>query len=280
MIRQAMRAASGPPVQRKTLQYGFERTARSIGWFAIVLPAVAILAWWMPFIPPHNLHNSLSHFYYVPILGDVFVGILFFLGILITFFFHTWDNRIPGWDNVSQTETVFLRIAGLCAFGIAIYPTPDGKPTNDFRDGETSRGFFAAGESCAAPDFACALEDIPGSAVQLGLPLHAWSAAIMFAVLAYFTLRVFTRPQRAASTIRTAQGRQITEQKRRRNRYYYVLGGAIVVSIVAIGAAFMAPKQPLFWEAWNLTFWFEALALSSFGFAWLIKAGSVRWLND
>jgi len=170
MIRQAMRAVSGPPAQRKTLQYSFERTARSIGWFAIILPVAAILAWLLPVIPPHNLHNSLSHFYYVPIMGDVFVGVLFFLGILITFFFHTRDNRIRGWDPFPDIETYALRLAGLCAFGIALFPTPDVAPIADFVAGETSRGFFITGAACTGPAVLCPLHDIPAPIAPLGVP--------------------------------------------------------------------------------------------------------------
>lgn len=280
MIRKAMRAVSGPPVQRKTLQYSFERTARSIGWFAIALPCLAVLAWLIPIIPPHNLHDSLSHFYYVPIMGDVFVGVLVFLGILITFFFHTRDNRIRGWDHVTRTETYALRLAGLCAFGIALFPTPDDAPISDFLSGETSRGFFSTGAACTGPDYVCPIHDIPGLIEPLGIPLHAWSAATMFAILAYFTLRVFTRTQRAQSVIRTTQGTQLKPSKIRRNRAYRRLGAAIVISIVAIGIGFLLPDSSTGWDDVNATFWFEALALVSFGTAWLIKAGAVGWLND
>ena len=79
-----MPVSKAPPDMRA---HAFEKVSRAIGFVAIALPLVCLIAGVIRFIPPNDLQNSISHFYYIPFLGDFFVGCLIFNGILLLFSF-------------------------------------------------------------------------------------------------------------------------------------------------------------------------------------------------
>ncbi len=268
-------------IPEDSLVRAFERVSRGIGWFAIALPLGCVLAAWSGIAPPIILRDSISHFYYVPIMGDYFVGCLFFIGILLLFFFHTKGNEVPGWGNLYWIEVILIRIAGIAALMIAVFPTLGAGGA--FADDEFHRVFLTAG---GEPNFGA----LPGFAIDLGLkqpiPLHAIGALVMFSILTYFTLVIFTRTQRPNSEMMLAGKAKQKPRKRKRNMVYIVLGFVIGGSTAAIVVHFInikpcdGPCPESLWQARNATFWFECAALLSFGLAWLIKGGAIAWLND
>ena len=94
--------------------------------------------------------------------------------------------------------------------------------------------------------------------------LHFVCAGLLFGVFAYFALVLFRKGDDNP-----------TNQKKRRNLLYLICGILIIVFI-----SFIPLSMVLFTDEalsrFNLTFWFEALAMWSFGFSWLVKGG-ILW---
>lgn len=82
---------------------------RAVGYFGLVLP-VAVFAVGIA-LPPHRFLGSISAYYYVPFAGDVFVGILWVIGIFLWFY----DYRDP--------DKWLTSASGTFAIGIALFPT-------------------------------------------------------------------------------------------------------------------------------------------------------------
>ena len=272
-----MPVSKAPPDMRA---HAFERVSRAIGFVAIALPLVWLIAGVIRFIPPNDLQNSISHFYYIPFLGDFFVGCLIFNGILLLFMFHTNGVPVPGWQNLSSRESLMMRFAGVSSIMIALFPT--GGPSDSYKKSELIRVFtqftkdpLQAGEPIAksTPEF-----DFQSLHWLLDLYWHQVFAGVMFAILAYFTYCVFTRVHMDSSRL---EGDELTPQKLKRNRYYRFFGIVIAFCIVGLVIGVFGLVIPLdTWDHYNATFALEAFALLAFGFAWLIKGRYFTSLND
>ena len=251
--------------------YGYENAKASVdqrflaavvGIVAMGLPIVIILG----SLVGHLWRDSISHYYYAPVLGEVFVGALVFIG---TFLF-AYRGEHPAESMISSTAAPF-------AFGVALLPTTGGGV--DIPAG-TDKVMFPArlfAEVTAAQDPDPAKELIysasspaidTASHFQLFPSVsffHFLSAGILFLLLAYFCFVVFTRSvpgQEGSGSAGSA--------KRIRNTIYKICGSLILLSIVALLSKLVLPFDS-FWNKWNLTFWFEAVALWAFGFAWMVK---------
>ena len=165
----------------------------------------------------------ISHFYdSAEIFGDVFVGALIFIGIFLILHNGDQDQGPYRW-----LENIFIKLAGLAAFGIALLPAE--QPGCAY-GGERARVFaFVSGNQVTDPSIAEAFSAGPGVGV-----LHYVCAGIMFAFLAYYVLVVFTRV-RAGHEQTDESGRMVT-RKRVRNGIYYVAGFVIVLSMVLMFA--------------------------------------------
>jgi hypothetical protein len=82
---------------------------RAVGYFGLVLP-VAVFTVGIA-LPPHEFLGSISAYYYVPFAGDVFVGILWVIGVFLWFY----DYRDP--------DKWLTSASGTFAIGIALFPT-------------------------------------------------------------------------------------------------------------------------------------------------------------
>jgi len=112
--------------------------------------------------------------------------------------------------------------------------------------------------------FAVAVALFPNSGTPVERTVHFSSAAGLLLVLAYFSLKIFTK-----------SGGHPTPQKLIRNRVYTVCGVLILVCVLLIGlykslgeASELAVLRPVFW--------LETIALWSFGFSWFVK-GETLW---
>lgn len=82
---------------------------RAVGYFGLVLP-VAVFAVGIA-LPPHEFLGSISAYYYLPLAGDVFVGILWVIGVFLWFY----DYRRP--------DRWLTSASGTFAIGVALFPT-------------------------------------------------------------------------------------------------------------------------------------------------------------
>jgi hypothetical protein len=95
--------------------------------------------------------------------------------------------------------------------------------------------------------------------------IHFTAAVILFLTLAFFSLVLFRR---------TNPNGQSTKQKKKRNVVYLVCGLLILVSIAGAGASFWFHNSPFF-LLHTPVFWFESLAVVSFGVSWLTKGEAI-----
>jgi hypothetical protein len=93
--------------------------------------------------------------------------------------------------------------------------------------------------------------------------IHLGSAALFFGTLIYFCLFLFTK---------TDPERPPTPRKIKRNKGYRVCGSIMSLCILFITFYFLLPEAatiPI--ESYKPIFWFEAIAVLTFGISWLIK---------
>jgi hypothetical protein len=94
---------------------------------------------------------------------------------------------------------------------------------------------------------------------------HTVFASSLFLTLAFFCLRQFPQSDLPPHS-RTAK-------KRQRNKLYYVFGWTIVACIVlSFLCRWHRSGNPFYW--YRGLFWYESIAVVSFGIAWLIKSES------
>lgn len=87
--------------------------------------------------------------------------------------------------------------------------------------------------------------------------LHFVFAFLLFSVFIFFSIYLFRK-----------KSPHPTKQKKNRNRVYLICGIVMIICIAAIAAYQFFDLNP----SWHPVFWFESLALVSFGFSWITKA--------
>ncbi len=181
-----------------------------------------------------RFRDALSGYYYEPIALGDF-----FVGCLIAIGALLMAYR--GWTpKVAQLAT----IAGFAAFVVAFVPMD---------------GWMLDGEALYP---------------RVGYWVHAGAAGVLFAILAFFCLFVFTKVPVDEGGVEAIP----TPAKRRRNAVYITSGITIAVSAIAIAIGDLLFGD--LWNARNLTFWAEALILSAFGISWLTQGRVVAPLSD
>ncbi|MEL7132592.1 MAG: hypothetical protein AAGK77_09275 [Pseudomonadota bacterium] len=234
-------------------QINQRRSAFLVGAVAVGLPTAMIL---VGLLLPTCFYDSISHYYYAQFWGSVFIGCLFFIG-----------TYLLAWQGNSNGERLLANFAAPFAWGVALFPTSGPGCTNPTWEGRIFADLTFDGATIT-PSF-----NSPFALLPWAETAHLISAAILFAVLAYFALRVFTRivPER---DIDPATG-QIRDEKLARNRIYRKCGWVMVVAIAALGlrAAYLqlTGTDIPFWNDVNATLVFEAVALYAFGYSWMVK---------
>jgi hypothetical protein len=256
-----------------------EAVNKGVGLVAFLLPFVLLAVW--QFGGTCTGIDSISHYYYSRLGGDLLVGALCFIGTLMLFFYKLpaapagGAPAVDGYLGHRWWDIWAARFAGLCAFGVALAPT-SGTGCEEFK-GSVARVFLlnAQGGEDKLPilgessfDFWATL-GVNGGFLSY---THYISALGMFLVLAYFSLIVFPRPQSASAV---APNGQITSRKYNRNLLYRTCGVLICVAIVGLIYKFLVHEAGSdglkAWNLANLTFWYEALGLVAFGLSWSAK---------
>lgn len=109
-----------------------ERVHLIIGYTAFFLP---IVLWGMTLADFACFPASISHFYYIPIAGDLFVGALIFIGMCMLFVY-----RVDGPRQFMTHDVILTRIAGIAAICVAVFPT---RGSGCVLNGETLRPFLS-----------------------------------------------------------------------------------------------------------------------------------------
>lgn len=216
--------------------------ASIIGVAAIGLPVVMLASAAIQ----RCFYDSISHFYYAAFFGDILVVTLAIIGV----FLLAYRGRNP-------KENLLASYAGLGALAIALFPTTGTGLDEKYCSG---RGFFTSNNyGTTGPEFELFL--------GVGF-LHYIAAATLFAFLAYYTLVVFTRPIHRPDYIISPS---TSPNKAKRNLIYRLSGIAIVLSLSALLLYATFGQNWEWWTNYNLTFWFESVALWAFGISWCVK---------
>lgn len=232
--------------------------ASIVGAIAILLPFV-LMAGFAFF--DACFYQSISHFYYSRLFGDVFVVSL---AVIATF--------LIAYRGTNPSESRLATAAGLATFGVALFPTTGAGCTISTVAG---RAFarMDLGEATVTRFFLPQEGGIP--AFELfgwSGHLHYFAASVLFAFLAWYSLFVFTRVERKD---RKGGRGKLTETKKLRNTIYLTSGTVILVSIAMLFASFLLERFNGITISGGLldywTFVFEALALWAFGIAWITK---------
>lgn len=284
-----------PPAPPGDLPFTIDlrRVHLTVGWIAFGLPLALLALTWLPQI---CFYASISHFYFSPLGGDLFVGLLSFIGLLLI---CLYSLEIPGCEGArawTKFDVLAIRFAGLAALVVAFVPTRGSGCV--FGEGAVPRAFVAQADG--AEDFPFQADppttvggspsfDLWGTVLGLaqdrapGLldAIHYAAAGVMFAILAYVVLRVFTRDN---------SGAERGDRKDLRNRCYRLSGRIILgaVAVLAVKSGLEAlllsgSARESFLSVWNslrLTFILEAAALIAFGFAWMVKGRFLPVFED
>ena len=231
---------------------------------------IGILAFLLPILLYYGnraancFRESISHSYYIPFWGDVFVATACAVGVLLIFY-----------RGQSRLERLLAIVGGICAIVISLQPT---NGSGCYQLIPQSRIFFVTPADKIVSTAFPPMGDITGK-------IHLGAAALLFIVLAIFSLIVFT----AANTHNDGQLLADNRNKRIRNRIYSLCGILMVVTILALVYGLTAnlkrcdafspetgifqpvPCEPAFWERYHFTFYGEWICLALFGFAWFVK---------
>jgi hypothetical protein len=220
---------------------------KTVGWIGTLLPVVLISGNVIFFST--SLPGSMSGYYYTH-MRNVFVGALCALGVFLLAY--------AGYDEVDRWIT---NIAGLCAIGVAFFPT-------------TPPACPADARTCTAPQ----VRHLSAGQQATG-DIHLFFAAVTFIALGVMALR-FAKPastpggQARVTRIRYGLGwaRRDESQlppKRRRNAIYRGCGVTILSCVVLAAASNLLPAPVK--ARWPLLFAFEAVAVFAFGISWFVK---------
>jgi len=279
-----------PDLRDLPFDIDLRRLNLGVGYVALGLPVSLGL---VSILTNTCFNASISHYYFSRIGGDILVGALSFIGLLLMFFY---SFRAPGREGClgwHWYDVALLKLAGVAAVIVAFVPTTGsgcaytGEVAAVFlTNASGSEGFHPPGGTVDGTitydfwaSFATIGPDVP-TALQM---MHFGAAGVMFLVLGYFSTFVFTREN-------TTTARLAGSRKDRRNRWYRMLGRIIfaVVGVLAVKAALLEMILPLafaqnieaLWDSLRLTFLFESLGLCAFGLSWMIKGRFLTAFED
>ena len=240
------------------------RYAAMLGLLAVLIPLLVPGSAWLSAQTQGGwcFRDSLSHFYYSPAGGNVFVILLSLIAGALMFYRgeNPWEGRLAS-------------LAGLAMLVVAFVPTTGGGCEAGAMQarGVVDVTFGEDGWRVAAGNAAPLFFEIGPSAW-----IHYGAATVLFVILALFCFRVFTRVRTVehgtgSDTVDVERGGTLKPEKVTRNRLYRAGGWVIVAAMGAMLLRAFVGETWTWWEGWNLTFWCEAVALIAFGLSWLLK---------
>jgi hypothetical protein len=209
---------------------------RTVGWIAILLP-FSLLAGVI--VLGSAVPGSVSGYYYSP-MRNVLVAALCVLGVFLI-----------SYNGYDRLDSAITNVAGVAAIGVAFFPTS----SPSFRPAWVGHVHpIFAGVALTSQALMALLFTRTGSDAGRG-----WKQDLRRMGLALlFRYSVPQGPQRARKMIR--------------NRIYSGCAWAILVGVVLALAQNFWPASVQQVAHW--LYWFETLAIMSFGFSWLVKGGA------
>lgn len=125
---------------------------------------------------------------------------------------------------------------------------------------DTIAGLIAGTAGIAVAFFPTTDQD-PRSVDKVIGAMHLGFATLFFAMLAFFSLYLFTK---------TDPKKKPTVRKRQRNVVYKVCGWTIVATIVLLAILAILPSGTI-GDGFHHVFWLESIAVVAFGVSWLTK---------
>lgn len=255
--------------------------AAMVGYVAFSLPIVLIIASYFNII---RFRDTISHYYYSIFFGDIFIIMIAIIGTFLI-----------AYIGESKNETRAATFAGLAAYLIALFPTSG---TGIEKGSAQARVYSSISNLQNAPeetgDSKVSYENFLGDPIgtvthsfelfSLSQALHGAATFVLFIFLAVFSYFVFTRTRE--DHFDPKKEGQLLNTKKRRNFVYRTTGRIIFLCIVliAINGLFLDKEQGIgkIWSKCNATFWIEAVALWSFGFAWCVKSKfkGITWVQS
>ncbi len=221
-----------------------------VGLIGVALPALAVFL--DTTFNQACFRDSLSHYYYARLSGEVFVILLAIAGAMLV----AYRGETA---KINRRATV----AGCAAFAVAFFPTVlPGCEAGTF-DARVFSTVTTTAETITGTG--------PGfRAFAFVEFIHYAAASLLFGMMIHFCWQVF--PLVSAADINPATG-QITFIKSLRNAIYRLC--ALIIGVISFAMALyfvvgLIVEVP-FWNRLNLTFWCEAIGLMAFGLAWLVK---------
>lgn len=190
-----------------------------IGWFGIIFPFLLVVG--LLFLGGTDLPGSISASYYTG-MRNVFVSLL--TATAMSFFFYRSDRKV---------FNLLLKIAALCALGVAFFPTLDGSSAHD------------------------------NSLSQLIGKIHLGFAASLFLIQGIICFFFFPKIEAKTMVIRA---------KEKRNFVYKGSGLIVFLSLIAMAVyIFLLEEKFPFLKFYHPIFMLESIGLQAAGLAWLIK---------
>lgn len=201
--------------------------------------------------------DTVSGYYYEPWLGTFFTTSIGVVAITLI-----------AWRGTDHVDDFWGTLAGICAFGVALFPTDHMGLDDTSRSARPLLERMKPGACSHAPLDADRLLrcDSQGWVEWLGV-VHLGFAGATFILLAILCLFVFTRARP-----HELDGDRLRPWKKLRNTIYIIAGVCMLLPLVAIGIihSFGSAWRDE-WDARNLTFVAEAIMLWFFALAWIVK---------
>lgn len=201
---------------------------------------LAILSGTNPYMPMGNLKSSISHFYYTA-SAPLFIGIIVTVAIFL-FCYKGYDYQKDRDKTPWLSDRRVCTLAAIFALGIVIFPTGE-----DFFISDSLYVFTVT------------------HAVGI---VHYVFAGLFFLAIAILCLVNFRRKEHKE---------QFGHDKH--DLFYRICGWVIIGSIVFIFVYHRFLEAYLAFE-WPVTFVFEAIALTAFGLAWLLKGKTDEMVKE
>jgi hypothetical protein len=208
---------------------------RVVGINGMLLP---VLIWVFLYLTSghYNVLESISHYYYTR-SNSIFIGVMATLSMFLIVYNYKDE----------KADFILSTIAGIAAIFVILFPTDNLLATSCALENSHVITYLACDETRVI--------------------IHYVSAAIFFVALAIMSAFIFTKSD---------SNKKKSPQNIIRNRIYRSCAVLMILSILAI---LLLGKFNLIadlkYNEWNLTFWFEVVAIESFGFSWLVKGEAI-----